>query len=270
MPTGYIRKTLGQSTSPLLSSIGPWGGEFFLGEDNSTNFMGARLELQPLAGLKLELLQTAQFTGGLGSVGTALIGNTNEGSGAEISKMAGFGLSYARNNNRLYMQAIGEDEAGGLPSCWMYLVGLENKLDVGGTRTSVNLELVDTRINRTANGWCGPNFAYNNQYHRYTNDGVVMGAPIDSEGRSITLGVSHNFGSYNLEWGLGHYTINDQASASNRLSSTRQSGMSYDVGMSRQLAQFKISGRVTYQNFELDRSEITRGVAIGIITEYSF
>ena len=270
VPTGYIRKALGQSASPLLSWIGPWGGEFFLGEDNATNFMGARLELEPIAGLQLELLQTAQFTGGLGSVGTALIGNTNEGSGAEINKMAGFGLSYARNGNRLYMQAIGEDEAGGLPSCWMHLVGLESKLDVASIPTALNLELVDTRIDRTGGGYCGPNTAYNNGIHKYTKDGAVMGAPIDSEGRSITLGVNHNLGSYDLEWGLGHYIINDQSSGSNRLSSTRESGMSYHIGMSRQLGQLMISGRVTYQNFDLDRSDVKRGVAIGLITEHSF
>ena len=270
MPTGYIRKNLSQSTSRLFSWIGPWGGEFFLGEDNDKNLMGARLELEPVSGLKVEFLQTAQFTGGLGSLGTALIGNTNEGSGASINKMAGFGISYERKANRFYMQAIGEDEAGGLPSCWMHLVGFERSMDVGGKPLSLNLELVDTRIDHTENGFCGPNTGYNNGTHPYTNDGAVMGAPIDSESQSITLEVKHDLGEYDLKWGLGHYIINDQSSSVHRLSAGRASGMSYHVGMSRPIGKLMVSGRLTYQDFNLDKGDIGRGLAIGIVSEITF
>ncbi|MDC1398217.1 capsule assembly Wzi family protein [Octadecabacter sp.] len=270
MPTGYIRKNLSQSTSPLFSWIGPWGGELFLGDDNGKNFLGARLELEPLNGLKFELIQTAQFTGGLGAIGTALIGNTNEGSGASINKMAGFGISYERNSNRLYMQMIGEDEAGGLPSCWMHLVGFERSMDLDGKPTTLNLELVDTRIDRTENGFCGPNTAYNNSAHPYTNDGAVMGAPIDSESRSITLEVNHDLGEFDLNWGLGHYIINDQASNSHRLSTGRESGMSYHVGMSRPLGNLMVNGRITYQDFELDKSNIRQGLSVGVLSEINF
>ena len=270
MPTGYIRKKLSQSTSPLFSWIGPWGGEFFLGENNRKNFMGTRLELKPLSGLKIELVQTAQFTGGLGSIGTALIGNTNDGFGASINKMAGFGISYARETNRLYMQAIGEDEAGGLPSCWMHLIGFERSMDVGGKPTTLNLELVDTRIDHTENGFCGPNTAYNNGMHPYTNGGAVMGAPIDSESRAITLEVKHDLGEFDLNWGLSHYIINDHASSSHRLSTDRESGLSYHVGMSMPVEKLMVKGRITYQDFGLDKGSISQGLSIGILSEITF
>ena len=43
--------------------------------------------------------------------------------------MAGFGISYLIPSNimplRIYGQAVGEDEAGNLPSCFAYLAGLE-------------------------------------------------------------------------------------------------------------------------------------------------
>jgi hypothetical protein len=143
MRSAYLKKTTNTSASPLLSWAGPWGGEFFVGQTNDgpssggVNFMGARLELEPVAGLKAEFIQTAQFTGGIASLGTALAGNTNEGAGAEINKMAGFGLSYSLNSNRVYLQAIGEDEAGGLPSCWMHLIGLERKMNAAGIPTTL-------------------------------------------------------------------------------------------------------------------------------------
>jgi hypothetical protein len=184
--------------------------------------------------------------------------------------MAGFGISYERKANRLYMQAIGEDEAGGLPSCWMHLIGFERSMDIGGKPFSLNLELVDTRIDHTENGFCGPNTAYNNSTHPYTNDAAVMGAPIDSESRSITLEVKHDLGEYDLKWGLGHYIINDQSSAVHRLSTSRTSGMSYHVGMSRPVGKLTVSGRITYQDFNLDKGDIGRGLAIGIVSEITF
>ena len=58
-----------------------------------------------------------------------LLGNTNDGVNSNINKMDGFGLSYSvplnKNTYRFYSQAIGEDEAGNLPSCYAWMTGLE-------------------------------------------------------------------------------------------------------------------------------------------------
>lgn len=270
MPAGYVKRDLSQSASPLLSWVGPWGGEFLLGRGEGNTFMGARLELEPVAGLKVELVQAAQSSGGVGTLGAALFGDTNDGAGAEINKVAGVGLSYARGGDRLYVQAIGEDEAGGFPSCFMYLAGLERRVDVGGAPTTINLEWVDTRIDFTEGGFCGPNTAYNNGTHPYTYRGAVMGAPIDSEGRSVALRVSHDFGSYGLGWGLGHYIVNGQSSGAHRLSASRQSGMIYHVEVRRPLGGAVVSGRVSYQDFDLERGGIGSGLAVAISSEFTF
>jgi hypothetical protein len=270
IPTGYIRKNLSQSKSPLFSWVGPWGGEFFLGEDNGKNFLGTRLEFEPIPSLHLELVQTAQFTGGLGSVGSALIGNTNEGPDVSTNKMAGFGISYERKANRLYLQAIGEDEAGGLPSCWMHLVGFERSMDIGGKPTTLNLELVDTRIDYTENGFCGPNMAYSNWYHPYAKDGTVMGAPIDSEGRSITFNAQHQIGVSIFEWGVGQYLINSDSSTRHRLSTGLESGAITYFAWTRQFQELKLSGRITYQDFDLDKVGMNRGVSFNFMAERQF
>ena len=52
-----------------------------------------------------------------------------QGKNSDVNKMAGFGLSYSvplnKNTYRFYSQAIGEDEAGNLPSCFSWMAGLE-------------------------------------------------------------------------------------------------------------------------------------------------
>jgi hypothetical protein len=263
-------------THPALAWTGPWSGEAFLAIDGSeagqddVRFFGVRLIFEPHPGLEFELVRTAQFAGGWQSFGDVLFGGTNEGTSAEANQMAGFGISYNRDSSRLYLQAIGEDEAGGFPSCWMYLAGVEQRAAIAGFETVMSLEVVDTRIKRTENGFCGPNTAYNNNTHPYTSDGVVMGAPIDSEGRSIHVRAQHDLGEHILDWGLGQYTINDASSTRHRLSSARVTGPVAHVGLSNGGPEKRIGGRVTYQGFDLDRKNIAQGVTLSVFAERQF
>ena len=261
---------------PLLAWIGPWEGEVFMGLDNAeagrsdVRFFGARLAFEPHPDLRFELFRTAQFTGGLRAFGDVLVGDTNEGSTAEANQMGGIGMSYRFDRSRVYLQAVGEDEAGGLPSCWFSMAGLEHQTALGGAETTLNLELVDTRIGRTENGYCGPTTAYNNGRHPYTSDGVVMGAPIDSAGVSLHLRAQHEFGAYAVDWGLGHYTINDTEAANHRLSSVRVTGPVAHVGLSTDHGGLHLGGRVSYQGFALDRRDISEGVAVSLFAERRF
>lgn len=174
------------------------------------------------------------------------------------------------DRSRFDMQAIGEDEAGGLPSCWIYLAGVEHQAVLAGVDTVLNLEMVDTRVERTENGFCGPNTAYNNSRHPYKNDGIVMGAPIDSEGTSIHLRAQHDLGAYSLDWSVGHYTINDASSPNHRLSSTRVSGPVAHVGLSTEHRELHLGGRVAYQGFDLDRRDISQGLTLSVFAERRF
>ena len=50
------------------------------------------------------------------------------------------------NTYRFYGQAIGEDEAGNLPSCYAWMGGLELTAPEMKFPTTVSIEAIDTRI----------------------------------------------------------------------------------------------------------------------------
>ena len=121
---------------------------------------GLRAILSPAKGLDFELIQTSQWGGngynnGISSLGTALFFDSNRGSNSNINKMAGFGISYKiptiKIPLRVYGQAIGEDEAGNLPSCYGYLAGLEWSNSKFKYPITLGLEAVDTRVDETTN-----------------------------------------------------------------------------------------------------------------------
>jgi hypothetical protein len=86
---------------------------------------GARVIISPTERLSFEFLQTVQWGDQNDKFYSIAFDNllpieTNTGSKSYINKMAGFGISYlvslSGNTYRFYGQAIGEDEAGNLPS----------------------------------------------------------------------------------------------------------------------------------------------------------
>lgn len=278
-PSVYLARTDPSAfASPLLAWMGPWDGELFLGATSPeagsyTGIVGARLTIRPLEGVEAEFVRTAQWdrtsaSSGLDGFFDALLGDTNEGSSAPINQMAGIGLSYrlpeAVLPARVYLQAIGEDEAGGLPSCFMYLAGAEFEGTARGVPTRVTLEGIDTRIDASRNGFCGAGTAYANSVHPYTNFGTVMGAAIDGDGRAVEMRVSHRLAGVDWTWGIGHYVINDAGLSSHRLSSERVSGPMAHIGLATRLDSLTLEALVAYQGFELDRAGIGRGARIGL------
>lgn len=281
VPSVYLAKrTPSAFETPLLAWLGPWDGEIFVGATSSTagehnGIAGARVAIRPFEGFEAEFVRTAQWeSGGLDTLFDALVGNTNSGTNAEVNQMAGLGLSYRLPPSifpaRFYLQGIGEDEAGGLPSCFMYLAGVEFEGALGGVPTTLTVEGIDTRIDETPNGFCGPGTAYNNSRHPYTNFGAVMGAPIDSESHALQFRVRHQLEGLEWIWGVGHYTINDASLANHRLSSTRVSGPMAHVGFSAQLGAAEVEAMVVYQDFELDRADSERGLRVGLNLAMSF
>jgi hypothetical protein len=277
VPSVYIKKDeLTRFSSPLLSWVGRWNGEVFLGLDSQSRafedvyFFGARLVFEPFSDLQVELLRSAQFTGGAASFGGVVLGDTNEGTAEEANQMAGVGASYRWDRSRFYVQAVGEDEAGGLPSCWFYLVGAERETLINVTDAVLSIEVVDTRVGFTDGGFCGPNTAYNNGRHPYTYEGAVMGAPIDSEGKSVNLRGTHDLNTIDVDWGLGHYVINDSDAASHRLSNERVTGYVAHLGLKKQFADLQLGGRLTYQGFNLNQDDVKRGLAVSLFAERQF
>jgi hypothetical protein len=269
-----------------LPSETNWSFEAFNGFNegalNNTYSMltGFRAILIPVEGLEFELLQTSQSGGkgqsiGISSVGAILFSNTNVGSNAKINKMAGFGISYKIPTKiiplRIYGQTIGEDEAGGLPSCHAYLVGLEWSNSKFRYPVSLNFEFIDTRIDYTTNGNCGPNTMYNNNTYDYTNYGKTMGAAIDSEGTSLDLYLRSQISErIDIEFATKSVVVNDNNWQGHRLSSNRQSGFISSLGISWVRNNVSFNGNIYNQGFDLDKANIKNGYGVGFSASLIF
>jgi hypothetical protein len=269
-----------------LPSKADWSLEVFNGftefsiNGNKSMLLGLRAILSPVEGLDFELIQTSQWGGngyhnGISSLGAALFFDTNDGSNSNINKMAGFGISYRITDNliplRFYGQAIGEDEAGNLPSCFAYLAGLEWKNTKIKYPTIVGIETVDTRIDLTTNRNCGPNTMYNNATYKYTNYGKTMGTAIDSEGTSLALYVRSQLSQkVNIEFSTKSVVINDNNWLGHRLSSNRQSGLINSLGVSWVKNNINFNGDVYFQGFNLDKANIRSGYGLGFSSSIMF
>ena len=263
-----------------------WSFEIFNGyiEGTSKNknsmLLGMRAVLSPIEGLDFELIQTSQWGGrnysnGLSALGAALFMDTNDNSNSNINKMAGFGISYLISNKtiplRVYGQAVGEDEAGNLPSCYGYLAGLEYSNTNIKYPTILGIEYVDTRIKKTHNGNCGPNTMYNNNTYQYTNYGDTMGAPIDTEGTSLELfGKSQISQKINIEYSTKLLTVNDHNWSGHPLSSKREKGLVNSLGASWNKNNISLNGNIYHQSFELDNAKIRSGYGISFFSSITF
>lgn len=269
-----------------LSSNANWSVEIINGETkNSYNgknsmFLGKRLILTPMKNLHFEFLQSSQWGGENKNINSSLIraltfGDTNIGRNSEINKMAGFGVSYliSKNENsfRMYGQAIGEDEAGNLPSCYSWMAGLELIISKLKFPTTVAIEAIDTRVDTTLNGFCGPNTMYNNAYYNYINYNTVLGVPIDTEGTSIEFfGKSKINKNLNINYSAKLLTINNNDYLSHRLSSERNSGSVATVGMNWKKNNLKIGGNIIFQNLSLDKAKVKNGATLKLTSSISF
>jgi hypothetical protein len=269
-----------------LPSEANWSLEAFNGFtegslNNSRSMMaGIRATFTPAKGLNFELMQTSQWGGkghntGVSALGTALFFDTNSGSNSNINKMAGFGVSYLIPSKiiplRIYGQAIGEDEAGNLPSCYAYNAGLEWANSKIKYPISVGIENIDTRIDTTKHGFCGPNTMYNNGIYAYTNYGKTIGAAIDSEGTSVGIYVSTQISqNINIKFATKSVVINDNNWLGHRLSSKRQSGLINSIGISWINNNISINGDIYNQDINLDKADIKSGYGVGFSSTITF
>jgi len=247
---------------------------------NDTMLLGMRLIFEPVNNLKFELLKTSQW-GGDGydedptSFLAAVVANTNEKKHSTINQLAGFGFSYLRNSDKLpikiYAQFIGEDEAGNLPSCYMTLIGSSVEFPTSLINTKFGVEYVDTRIGKTTHGFCGPNTAYNNTTYKYTNYDTVLGAPIDTEGKSIKIWVGAELlKRTNVNLYIEDLKINNQNLNNHRLSSTKKDGLTTGIETSWVTKKFSISNRINYQDISLDNAGLKKGLSIRFHAKYTF
>jgi hypothetical protein len=269
-----------------LPSEANWSFEIFNGDTEDSlrsaksMLLGMRATLSPISGLDFELVQTSQWGGagyetGISALKAASILDTNDSVNYNINKMAGFGISYAIPNNimplRIYGQAIGEDEAGNLPSCYAYLIGFEWSNTKIKYPVTIGIEAVDTRSAHTSNGFCGPNTFYNNSIYDYINYGRLIGAEIGTESTSLELfGKSKLSQKLNIRYSTKLVTINDSNWSNHQLSSKRQSGLISSLGISWLKNKLSLNGDIYNQGFSLDKAAIKRGFGIGFSSSIKF
>ncbi|WP_343928809.1 capsule assembly Wzi family protein [Pigmentiphaga daeguensis] len=208
---GLRRGTDTPFETPWLSWIGSWGYEAFIGQQQhsraipDTRVANMRLYVRPLDGLELGASRMIQWGGkgranGLGALWDALTSNSNvDTPGQDFSnELAGFDVRYTTrllwgNPLTFYVQGIGEDEAGTLPSRFLALGGVEFKHMVGNTRMQWHVEAADTNASRVfglGDGRSG--YAYSHGLYRdgYYQDGLPIGHAIGGSGYMYSTGVS--------------------------------------------------------------------------------
>ena len=249
---------------------------------NGKNSMlsGARVVISPSDKLNFEFLQTAQWGDQndklySSNIHALLFGNTNDGVNSNINKMAGFGLSYSvplnKNTYRFYSQAIGEDEAGSLPSCFSCMAGLELTAPEMKFPTTLTIEAVDTRVKKSTHGNCGANTMYNNGTYDYINYDTVLGVPIDTEGTSLELfGQSQVNKNLGINYSTKFLSINDKDYSQHRLSSKHNLGTLTSLGVNWKKDGFNLGGSISYQDLILDKANISNGTIFSLFTSVEF
>jgi hypothetical protein len=194
----------------LLSWSGPWRASIAVGEAEQhdvavprVRFLAARVNFKPRPWLELGLSRTAQWCGGervcdLETFGNLLIGRDNRDGSLDATdepgnQMAGYDARvrspWAALPVAFYTQWIGEDEAGGLPSKFIGLAGLE--FWGGGEAGSWRLrgEYTDTACVFTREN---PqlNCAYRNGIYPqgYTYRRRIIGHALDNDSRMYSVG----------------------------------------------------------------------------------
>ena len=268
-----------------LPSTANWSVELINGSTknsyNGKNSMlsGARVVISPHENLNFEILQTAQWGDQNDKLYStdieAFFLDTNLGKNASVNRLAGFGLSYSvplnKNTYRFYSQAIGEDEAGNLPSCYAWMAGLELTAPEMKFPTTLTIEAVDTRVKKSTYGYCGPNTMYNNNTYDYINYNTVLGVPIDTEGASLELfGQSQVNKNLGINYSTKFLSINDKDYSQHRLSSKRSLGTITSLGVNWKKDGFNLGGSISYQDLILDKANVSNGTIFSLFTSVKF
>ena len=201
-----------------LAWLGPWSLDAFAGGFSQENgpqhahVLGARVQIMPLRGLELAASRTIQW-GGTGrpesatSLAKALVGRDNGSAGmsqrAEPSnQLAGFDVRYTlalgeRRTLSIYGQAIGEDEAGGMPSHYLGSIGVDAAFAVDATTVRLFVEHADTTLNGAfGTPILGSAYRHAIYLDGYTHRGEPLGHPVGGDARLTSIGAIVDAGAW--------------------------------------------------------------------------
>lgn len=211
------RQTPYRPDSPWLSWIGPWDLQMFGGQleqDRAipdAKLLGARLTLRPARFLQIGFTRLFQW-GGEGrseswsSLGDALIGKDNgqqdDGTGKNDPSNQVAGVDFRASfpvfgvPSGLYAQAMGEDEAGHLPSKYSALLGLDALTSLGQGSQRIFLEASDT-VSGRAFGETHYHTAYEHFQYRsgFRYYGRNLATTYEGDARTVSLGLQQFFRS---------------------------------------------------------------------------
>jgi len=194
--------------SKWLSWIGPWGYNLFVGQlqhDTSVpraRILSARIFARPFKGFEIGASRFIEWGGqgrdnSMAALWQVIKGNSNDPSREVGNELAGIDFRYTTallgNPITLYGQLAGEDEAGGMPSHFIGLAGMQYRYMIGSTRLQWHVEAADTMVRRLFGFGDGmPGVAYS--HHTYSNglyhDRLPLGHPIGGSGRMLSAGLS--------------------------------------------------------------------------------
>ena len=194
---------------PVLRWLGPWRASIAVGQAEShdvalpkVRFFAARANFKPRPWLEIGLTRTAQWCGegrecGWGTFTDMLLGRDNRGDDVSEqtepgNQMAGYDMRIRSPWKKLpvafYTQWIGEDEAGGLPSKFLGLLGGETWFSTGAGGLRIRAEYADTACTFTREE---PDFncGYRNSLYpqNYTYRGRIIGHSMDNDGRMTSV-----------------------------------------------------------------------------------
>jgi len=201
--------------SPWLSWIGPWDLQVIAGQlENDravpeARLLGARFVFNPLDSLQIGLTRLAQWGGegrpqDLDAFWNAVIGRDNgQTSGLKegedpSNQIAGFDFRLSLTPGDvpvgLYGQFMGEDEAGGMPSKYSSLAGLDMVTGLGKGSQRFFLEATET----VAGSWISErrhSVAYEHGTYRsgFRHYGRNMATTWEGDARAVTLGLQQYF-----------------------------------------------------------------------------
>ncbi|MEL7298113.1 MAG: capsule assembly Wzi family protein, partial [Pseudomonadota bacterium] len=193
-----------------LSWLGPWDASFVWGQlENdravpNARFLGLRVNFRPLQSLEIGLSRTAQWCGNgdrpcdLDALVNLTIGRDNRGDGVDISnepgnQLAGVDFRWRPPSDfvstALYGQFIGEDEAGGFPSRYLGLLGVEVSGRLRGASIRGFAEFAGTTCQFYESS-TRPNCGYNNRVYPtgYRYRGRSIGHSADNDAEVVSIG----------------------------------------------------------------------------------
>ena len=191
-----------------LNWLGPWNLDMFVGtlaghtEPAHPKMWGARFQFMPLGGLEIGLSRVLEWGGrgrseSFGTLWRSIVGQDNVDGGRYDpgNQLAGFDARYSFAVSQaaavsVYGQAIGEDEAGLLPSKYLGSVGADLAFKGEGRSLRVFFEYANT----VADGIAGrdePGVAYRHGVYQqgYTNQRRPLGFPAGGDVTLHTLGL---------------------------------------------------------------------------------